>query len=40
MIKQYALERQEGERFGDWTIRSGKVKATTHGTNFYEGSGF
>jgi sulfite reductase (NADPH) hemoprotein beta-component len=40
MIKQYALERQDGERFGDWTIRSGKVKATTHGTNFYEGSGF
>ncbi|EPS45642.1 hypothetical protein H072_387 [Dactylellina haptotyla CBS 200.50] len=37
MIKQYALEREDGERFGDWCIRSGIIKETTHGTNFHEG---
>jgi sulfite reductase (NADPH) hemoprotein beta-component len=38
MIKRYALERNEGERFGDWTIRAGYVKATNHGTQFYDDS--
>ncbi len=38
MIKQWALEREDGESFGDWTIRSGTIKATTHGTDFYKDS--
>ncbi|KAF3926595.1 hypothetical protein AA313_de0206294 [Arthrobotrys entomopaga] len=37
MIKRYAVERTDGERFGDWCIRSGIIKETTHGTNFHEG---
>ncbi|WWC72118.1 sulfite reductase (NADPH) hemoprotein, beta-component [Kwoniella pini CBS 10737] len=36
MIKRWALERNDGERFGDWTIRAGYIKPTTHGTNFWE----
>ncbi|WVR07565.1 sulfite reductase (NADPH) hemoprotein, beta-component [Kwoniella sp. DSM 27419] len=36
MIKRWALERHDGERFGDWTIRAGYIKPTTHGTNFWE----
>ncbi|OWZ51642.1 sulfite reductase (NADPH) hemoprotein, beta-component [Cryptococcus neoformans c45] len=36
MIKRWALERHEGERFGDWTIRAGYIKPTTHGTTFWE----
>lgn len=36
MIKRWALERHEGERFGDWTIRTGYIKPTTHGTTFWE----
>ena len=36
MLKQYALERKDGEHFGDWTIRSGIIKETTHGTNFHD----
>lgn len=35
MIQRYAQERFEGERFGDFTIRKGYVKATTHGLNFH-----
>ncbi|KAK6544634.1 hypothetical protein TWF694_001323 [Orbilia ellipsospora] len=37
MIKRYAVEREDGEKFGDWCIRSGIIKETTHGTNFHEG---
>ena len=37
MIKQWALERQDGEPFGDWVIRAGIVNQTTHGTNFWDG---
>ncbi|KAK1751986.1 hypothetical protein QBC47DRAFT_389413 [Echria macrotheca] len=37
MLKRYALEREEGERFGDWTIRAGIIKATTEGRDFHEG---
>jgi sulfite reductase (NADPH) hemoprotein beta-component len=37
MLKQYAAERNEGERFGDWTIRAGIIKATTEGRDFHEG---
>jgi len=39
MIKRYALERHEGERFGDWTIRAGYIAATTEGRLWYENSG-
>ncbi len=39
MIKRYALERLEGERFGDWTIRAGYISATTEGKAWYEGVG-
>lgn len=35
-IGRYAKERDEDEKFGDWVIRAGIVKATTHGTNFYK----
>ena len=31
----YARERTPGERLGDFVIRKGYVKATTHGTNFH-----
>ncbi|KAM5354184.1 hypothetical protein ACJ41O_000834 [Fusarium nematophilum] len=36
LLKQYALERQEGERFGDFCIRSGIITATTDGRNFHD----
>ncbi|KIY70783.1 hypothetical protein CYLTODRAFT_419457 [Cylindrobasidium torrendii FP15055 ss-10] len=39
MIKRYALEREQGERFGDWTIRAGYISATTEGRLWYEGMG-
>lgn len=35
IIERYAKERFEDERFGDFTIRKGYVKATTHGLNFH-----
>ena len=36
IIRRYATERQEGEHFGDFTIRAGYVKATTEGRLFHE----
>jgi len=36
IIRRYATEREEGERFGDFTIRAGYVKATTEGRLFHE----
>ncbi|KOS20684.1 Sulfite reductase subunit beta [Escovopsis weberi] len=36
LLKQYALERQEGERFGDFCIRTGVIQATTDGQNFHD----
>ena len=36
MIKRYALERNEAEHFGDWTIRSGIIHQTTEGKAFHE----
>ncbi|KAH0582974.1 hypothetical protein H2248_010867 [Termitomyces sp. 'cryptogamus'] len=39
MIKRYALERQPGERFGDFTIRAGYISATTSGKEWYVGMG-
>ncbi|EOO03780.1 putative sulfite reductase beta subunit protein [Phaeoacremonium minimum UCRPA7] len=36
LLKQYALERQEGERFGDFCIRTGYIKATREGRDFHD----
>ena len=36
MLLAYAKERHEGERFGDFVIRSGYVKATTSGRHFHD----
>ncbi|ORY35778.1 hypothetical protein BCR39DRAFT_32499 [Naematelia encephala] len=35
LIKRWAIEREDGEHFGDWSIRAGIVAETTHGTNFW-----
>ncbi|MGB0258970.1 MAG: sulfite reductase, partial [Coraliomargarita sp.] len=35
IILDYAKEREEGERFGDFTIRKGYVKATPAGNQFH-----
>lgn len=35
MIKRYAVERNEGERFGDFVIRAGYIKPTTEGKTFH-----
>ncbi|KAL2168983.1 hypothetical protein VTG60DRAFT_6556 [Thermothelomyces hinnuleus] len=37
LLKRYALERNEGERFGDWTIRAGIIKETKEGRDFHDG---
>ncbi|PNP41242.1 hypothetical protein TGAMA5MH_07113 [Trichoderma gamsii] len=36
LLKQYATERQEGERFGDFCIRVGLINETTDGQNFHD----
>ncbi|KAG0173622.1 hypothetical protein DFQ28_011114 [Apophysomyces sp. BC1034] len=36
IIKRYALERNEGEPFGDWVIRAGYVKKTITGLDFHD----
>ncbi|KAI5362918.1 putative Flavoprotein-like superfamily [Septoria linicola] len=36
MLKQYALERNEDERFGDFVIRKGIIVATNGGQDFHE----
>jgi len=36
MIKRYAIERNEGEHFGDFVIRAGYIKPTTEGKTFHE----
>ena len=35
-LGRYAKEREEGERFGDWTIRVGLIKRTTEGKTFHD----
>jgi sulfite reductase (NADPH) hemoprotein beta-component len=35
LLRQYAAERQPGEKFGDFAIRTGQVKATTAGKDFH-----
>ncbi|KAK3358563.1 hypothetical protein B0T24DRAFT_643843 [Lasiosphaeria ovina] len=37
LLKRYAAERDEGEHFGDWTIRAGVIKETRGGQDFHEG---
>lgn len=37
LLKRWATERNEGEHFGDWTIRAGVINETTDGMNFHEG---
>jgi len=39
ILLDYAKERNEGERFGDFTIRKDYVKATTAGNNFHANIG-
>jgi sulfite reductase (NADPH) hemoprotein beta-component len=39
MIKQYALERLDGERFGDFVVRAGYIAPTTSGKLWYENMG-
>ena len=38
MLKSYALERNDGERFGDFVIRKGIISATKSGKEFYDGA--
>jgi len=35
LLNDYAAGCQEGERFGDWVIRAGHIKATTAGNRFH-----
>jgi len=39
MIKHYALERHDGEHFGDFVIRAGYISPTTSGLAWYDGMG-
>ncbi|KAI1793566.1 sulfite reductase subunit beta [Ganoderma leucocontextum] len=39
MIKRYALERHDGEHFGDFVIRAGYITPTTSGKEWYDGMG-
>jgi sulfite reductase (NADPH) hemoprotein beta-component len=36
LLKRYALERNDGERFGDFCIRIGMIKPTTEGKTFHD----
>ncbi|KAK5714701.1 Sulfite reductase [NADPH] subunit beta [Elasticomyces elasticus] len=36
LLKRYALERNEGERLGDFVIRIGMIKATREGQDFHD----
>lgn len=39
MIRRYAQEKNEGEHFGDWTIRAGIIKETMEGLDFHKSTG-
>jgi sulfite reductase (NADPH) hemoprotein beta-component len=39
MIKRYARERLDEERFGDFVIRAGYISAMVSGKSWYEGIG-
>jgi len=36
VFRRYALEREEGERFGDFCIRVGLINETTEGKTFHD----
>ncbi|MBD3919662.1 assimilatory sulfite reductase (NADPH) hemoprotein subunit [Paenibacillus sp. PR3] len=36
IFKHFAVERNKGEHFGDFVVRTGYVKAVTDGTNFHD----
>jgi len=36
LLKRYSLEREKGERFGDFCIRAGIIKATREGRDFHD----
>ena len=36
LLPRYAKEREEGEHFGDFLVRTGVIEATTDGTNFHK----
>ena len=36
LLKRFALERNDGERFGDFVIRIGMIKATKEGRDFHD----
>ena len=40
LVKRYAVERGDGERFGDFLIRAGVIKETTEGKAFHEDVSF
>ncbi|MCZ6914005.1 MAG: hypothetical protein O7C59_05800, partial [Rickettsia endosymbiont of Ixodes persulcatus] len=40
LLKRYAQERDEGERFGDFCIRAGIIVATTEGRDFHDDVSF
>lgn len=40
LLKRYSLEREEGERFGDFCIRIGMIKETTEGKTFHDDVSF
>jgi sulfite reductase (NADPH) hemoprotein beta-component len=35
LLADYAKNRSKDEHFGDFVIRKGYIRATTHGTNFH-----
>ncbi len=39
IIKHYALERQEGEHFGDFVIRAGYIAPTESGISWWDRAG-
>ena len=39
MIKRYALERLDGERFGNFVIRVGYISPVREGESWYDGAG-
>lgn len=36
LLKRWSLEREEGEKFGDFCVRTGVIVATTDGQNFHD----
>ncbi|KAL1844483.1 hypothetical protein VTK73DRAFT_2441 [Phialemonium thermophilum] len=36
LLRRYAAEREEGEHFGDWTIRAGIIAKTHEGRDFHD----